>query len=329
MPALHGEKMGGVWFLCFTAFATCAWLPAQTPATPATPPPQTARQALIEMFLGKGADDFTKHLPDAARQALIRKGDTRETSAALKISTIGRELVAQGGHIETFDAGPNLLISEQVHGGEKIEVAVEHDTLMGEDDEIELSFHSYKNGLLQTLPVVPRLIFTLRQEKEIWRLTEITAAAHVPLTDPDYLKMLRKEQDEANESQVKTRMNMIVTAENSYVGKHPDRGYSCTLATLFAPEPGAAPGEGFYDPGQGSEEYNGYRFKLYGCEGTPASKYRVTAAPSDPDSDMHSFCVDESGSLKFVTSGKSGSCFSRGQKVDQAASAPESEGLYV
>lgn len=317
--------MGRVCFLCFIAFATCAWLPAQTPAIPATPPPQTARQALIEMFLGKGPDDFTKHLPEAARQALIHKGDTPETSAALKASTIGRELVAQGGHIETFDAGPNLLISEQPQGREKIEVTVEHDSLMGEDDEIELSFHSYKNGLPQTLPVVPRLIFTLRQEKEIWRLTEITAAAHVPLTDPDYLKMLRKKQDDANDSQIVARMNMIVVAENNYTSKHPDRGYSCTLTTLFAPDPGAAAEEGFYDPGQTSEEYNGYRFKLAQCEGTPASKYRVTAAPSDPDSEMKTFCADESGTLKFVTSGKSGSCFSRGQKVDQAAAATPSE----
>jgi hypothetical protein len=317
--------MRRVWFLCFIAFATCAWLPAQAPAIPATPPPQTARQALIEMFLGKGPDDFAKHLPETARQALIRKGDTPETSAVLKVSMIGRELVAQGGHVETFDVGPNLLITEKPQAHEKVEVTVEHDSLMGEDDEIELSFHWYKEGQPQTLPVLPRLIFTLKQEKEIWRLTEITAAAHVPLTDPDYLKMLRTKQDEENESQIQARMNMIVVAENNYTSKHPDRGYSCALATLFAPEPGAAPGEGFYDPGQGSEEYNGYRFKLYGCEGTPASKYRLTAAPIDPNSDMKAFCADESGTLKFVTAGKSGSCFSRGQKVGQAAPAAAAE----
>ena len=317
--------MGRIWFLCFIAFAGRASLPAQTPAIPATPPPQTARQALIEMFLGKGTDDFTRHLPEAARQALIHKGDTPETSAALKISTMGRELVAQGGHVETFDVGPNLLISEQPQGREKIEVAVEHDSLMGEEDEIELSFRWYKNGEAQTLPVVPRLIFTMKQEKEVWRLAQITAAAHVPLTDPDYLKMLRKEQDEANESQIQGRMNMIVVAENNYTGKHPDQGYNCTLATLFAPDPGAEPGQGFYDPGQGSEEYNGYRFKLYGCEGTPASKYRLTAAPTDPDSETKTFCADESGTLKFMTAGKAGSCFSRGQKVGQSSPAPAAE----
>ncbi len=276
------------------------------------------------MFLGKGANDFTKHLPDAVRQALIHKGDTPETSAALKISTIGRELAAQGGQIETFEAGPNLLISEQPQGQERIEVAVERDSLIGEDDEIELSFRWYKKGEPQTLPVVPRLIFTLRQEKEVWRLTEITALAHVPLTDPDYLKMLRTEQDEANESQIKARMNIIGVAETSYAGKHPDQGYSCTLATLFAPDPADA-AAGFYDPGQGSEEYNGYRFTLSGCEGATASKYRLMAAPTDADSGRKAFCADESGTLKFMPAGKAGSCFSRGQKVDQGPPAPAVE----
>ena len=48
---------------------------------PTPPPPQSARQALIEMFMGKGSDDFAKHLPEAARQTLIRKGETPEGSS--------------------------------------------------------------------------------------------------------------------------------------------------------------------------------------------------------------------------------------------------------
>ena len=120
-------------------------------------------------------------------------------------------MVAQGEHIETFDAGPTLLITTQNEGHERIEVAVEHDSLLGEEDEIELSIHYYKDGQLQTLPVVPRLTFTFKQEKEIWRLNEVTAAAHVPLTDPDYLKGLRKEQDEANETAAQNRVSIIAS----------------------------------------------------------------------------------------------------------------------
>jgi hypothetical protein len=313
--------MRRIGFILCVALASGNSLFAQTPAGPATPPPQSARQALIEMFLGKGTDDFVKHLPEAARQALIRKGETPETSVALRISAIGRQMVAQGEHIETFDAGPNLLVSEQRDGHERIEVAVEHDSLTGEDDEIELSIRSYKDGQLESLPVVPRLIFTLQQEKDVWKLTEITVAAHVPLTDPDYLKSLRQLQNESNQSQAQTRVSIIAAAETGYATKHPDRGYTCGLATLFAQDSAATPGEGggFFDPGQANEEWNGYRFALAGCTGTPASKYRVTAVPIDPESDMKAYCADESGTVKSVPAAKSSSCFSRGQAATKEA----------
>lgn len=284
---------------------------------PTPPPPQTARQALIEMVTGKGADDFAKHLPDAARQALIHPGDSEETSMVLRMSTIGRQVAAQGEHIETFDVGPNILVSEENNGHEKVEIAVEHDNLLGEEEEIELSVHFFKDGQEQPLPVVPRLIFTLKQEKETWRLTEVTAAAHVPLTDPDYLKGLRKQQNESNESAAQNRVTVIALAEKGYAARHPDRGYTCTLATLLASEPRVTPGEGgfVYDPGQGQEEWSGYRITLSRCDGTPASKYRITAVPTDPDSETKTFCADESGNLKFVIGGKSSTCLTRGQGV--------------
>ena len=78
-------------------------------AQDSTPPPrQSARQALSEMFMAKGSDDFTKHLPDEAHNALIRKGETAETSSVLRVAAIGLEVAAQGGPIETFDSGPNI-----------------------------------------------------------------------------------------------------------------------------------------------------------------------------------------------------------------------------
>src|ERR1700758_3399073 len=45
----------------------------------ATSQPQSPRQALIEMFTGKGENDFTKHLPSATLAALVRKGETPDT----------------------------------------------------------------------------------------------------------------------------------------------------------------------------------------------------------------------------------------------------------
>jgi hypothetical protein len=269
------------------------------------------------MFMGKGEDHFTKHLPEDARRTLIRKGETPETSTILKISTIGPQMLMQGEHIETFETGPTLLVNEQNNHREKIEVDVERDSLIGDNDEIELSVHYYKDGQLQSLPIVPQLVFTLTQEKEVWRLIEITAAAHVPLTNPDYLKGLRQQQDEATEGQVKARIAVIAGAETSYVSKHPDLGYTCSLQNLFARDPGADPGESaaFYDPGQGNDEWNGFRFTLAGCDGNPPSKYHITAMPTASDTGMRTFCSDESGSVKFVVE-KPSSCLTRGKPAN-------------
>lgn len=303
------------------SFATGAALPAQTSTPTPQPPPQSARQALIEMFMGKGDNDFAKHLPEDARHALIRKGESPETNTILRISTIGRQLAAQGEHLEMFDTGSTLLLSEQNDHRERIEVNVERDSLIGEDDEIELSVQYYKDGQLQSLPIVPRLIFSFRQEKEIWRLIEVTAAAHVPLTDPDYLKGLRKQQDESNEAQAKMRLTLIAGAEAGYVAKHPDMGYNCSLESLFAQDPAAAPGEnnGPFDPAQGNSEWNGYRFALTGCEGNPPAKFQVSAVPTDPDAGLKTFCDDQSGTMKFVMGEKISTCFGRGKPVNSDA----------
>ena len=300
----------------FMAVTGSTWLPSQTSIT--SPPPQTARQALIEMFLGKGENDFVKHLPEEARRALVHKGDSQETNMVLRISAIGRQLVAQGEHIETFDTGSTLLVSEKNNGHEKFEITVERDNLMGDGDEIELSFRYYKDGQLQSLPVVPRFIFTFNQESDIWRLTEITAAAHIPLTDLDYLKGLRKDQDESNQAAAQNRVTTIAMAEHAYAARHPDRGYTCALDTLLTPEPGAMPGEAgaVYDPGQGNEEWSGYRFVISGCEGNPASKYRIMATPLDSDSGLKMFCADESGTIRSLSGTKSSGCLSRGEVVN-------------
>jgi hypothetical protein len=311
----------------FFLVGAASFLRAQT-AAPTPPPPQTARQALLEMFTGKGENAFTKHLPEATRQALMRKGDSPETSTLLRISMIGRQIAAQGEHLETFDVGPTLLatVPNEAQGNEKFEVIVEHDSLLGEADEIELSINYYKNGELQSLPVVPRLIFTFKQEKEqekeIWKLIEATAAVHVPLTDPDYLKGLRKQQDESNEAAAQNRVTMLNMAEKGYATRHPDRGYTCTLATLSTPDPDATPGEVMYDPGQGNAEWSGYHFEIAGCDGSPAPKFRITAVPVDPDANTKMFCADESGTVKSLAGTNASTCFTRGEAANNGSAPP-------
>lgn len=304
------ERMRRIWIGLIIAVAASTSLPSQT----ATAPEQSARQALIEMFLGKGENDFTRHLPDAARAALLHKGDTPETSLLFRVSGALRGMATQGDNVETFETGPNILVSESTSNHERVEIAVEHDSFSGEEDEIELSVHPYKNGEPEALPVIPRLTFTLKKEKGVWRVTELTIAAHVPLEDPDYLKGLRKQQDQVNESAAQARINMIAQMETSYAANHPDTGYVCTLGTLYpaAEEPtGSSP--------LAEEPTNGYRFSMTGCSGKPATKYRLTAIPIDPDSEMKAFCLDQSGTLKSIAASDSSTCFSQGKIVTVAA----------
>jgi len=309
--------MRHVWIAPLAALAGSFSLAVQD----APPPEQSARQALIEMFTGKGENDFIKHLPDPARAALVHKGETPETSMLLRISGALRGLAGQGEKLETFDTGPNILVTENTHGNERVEIAVEHDSFTGDEDEIELSVHPYKNGEPEALPVVPRLIFTLKQEQDIWRVTEVTVAVHVPLEDPDYLKGLRKQQDEVNESATQMRVNMIAQMEANYAANHADIGYVCNLGTLY-PNPS---GEASATTPLTNDESNGYRFTLAGCSGKPATKYRLTAVPVDSESEMKSFCVDESGSVKSVPADDSKNCFSQGKVLTVITVPPTPE----
>jgi hypothetical protein len=304
--------------ICFVLLvAIAANFSSQAQTLTPSQPPQTARQALIEMFMGKSPDAFAKHLPEVASRALIRKGENSGNSVVQKISMIGQQLAAQG-HVETFDVGPTLLLAEQDESKEKVktEVIVERDNLMGENEDIELSIHVYRDGQPEFLPVIPSLIFSMTQEKEVWRLTEATLALHAPLTDPTYLKGVRKKEDEANENIASARVSMIASAEVSYLSRHPDRGYSCSLTDLFGKEDAAATGNQpapDYAPTFAGDESSGYHFSLSGCDGNPASKFQVTAVPTESDSGMKAFCADESGTVRFDPKGKGDSCLSRGQ----------------
>ena len=121
--------------------------------------------------------------------------------------------------------------------------------------------------------------------------------------------------------QAQIRAGGITAAEVAYAAKHPDRGYACTLSTLSAPDPAAEGGGASYSPDVANEESNGYRFTISGCDGTPASKYRVSAVPADSDATLKTFCADESGILKFVIGGKVSTCFVQGQPVNTGVAA--------
>jgi hypothetical protein len=287
-------------------------LPGQTVTQP---PPQNARQALLEMFLSKDPAKLEKHLPNAVRQTLTRRGDNSATSLVGRIAAVGQELQALSEHLETFETGPTLLISDNRNGRDKIEVTVERDDLVGEEDQIELSIHPYKDGQPDAWPVVPRLVFSMKQEKEIWKLSEVTLLVHAPLTDPDYLKNIRKLLNEEDEHRAMMSVNALVVAEAAYADGHPTRGYSCSLTDLSSKDDQG--GYSLVSPELASGQANGYVFSITGCDGPPATKFRVGAVPADADAGMRTFCIDQSGgALRFSTDGSAKTCLRSGQPVE-------------
>ena len=105
--------------------------------------PQTARQALMEMFFSKEPGTFLKHLPAATRATLEKSG---ALTALQQYSSLAGQYQTQGRTLQTFETGSVLLASYDSKTGQKVEIVVDNDSLQGAQDVIELSFHTYKDN---------------------------------------------------------------------------------------------------------------------------------------------------------------------------------------
>ena len=310
----------------------------------AQPAPQTARQALLEMFFSKTPGTFEKHLPQATQAALRKAGTASGASMLTGFSAITSQLTASGQQLQTFEAGPTLMMIENPQAHTKFEIIVESDDLRGDEDAIALSFHGSKDGETQTAGAKFGLTFTMKQESGSWRLNEVSATVGVSLTDPEFLKAITAKLQpattsvgitegpavgsspltvtrpmvSANESAAAAAVRTLNTAEVTYAASFPQHGFTCTLSDLGGMGGGSGPTEHqamLIDPRLASGKKSGYVFALSGCDGTPAAKYNVTAAPADPGSGTRAFCSDESAVIRFSPDGKANSCLSVGKPL--------------
>jgi TonB family protein len=267
--------------------------------------PQTARQALIEMFFGTSPNHLEKHLSDSTRNTFKRMSGEGGMSMLDEFSMFANMTKAGGMKFETFDSGPTLLQAEQVEQNEKTEITVEADDLSGDEDEIELTLHITKEGNEQPLPFIPHFTFIMKTEADIWRLNEIRAEVRVPLADPNFLKNIERQNGKQNEQGAQLGMRVIIGAQNSY---HQTRGtYACNLAGLM----GKGQNNGsFADLSTG--KHGGYVYAISGCD---AHQYKVVAEPEINDSSQRAFCADESGTMRAASDGKATTCLSSGEAV--------------
>jgi len=300
--------------------------------------PQTARQALLEMFFSKTSGTFAKHLPAVTLAALEKSGALANLQ---QYSLLAGQLQTQGTNFQTFETGSVLLSGEDPKTRQKVEITVENDALRRERDDIELSFQTYKNGEAQRTPFMPRMTFTMKQEARVWKLNEISVTIRLPLADPDLLKAMTenmKARETANvtvtpvsvtpqtqsstssagsDAQVLAAMSTILTAEITYATSYPRVGFSCTLSDLdgFG---GGEPNEHqamLINSGLASGKKYGFVFTLSSCGGPPATSFHLSAAPNANTFGRKAFCADQSGTIRSSDDGNLAHCFTSGTVV--------------
>lgn len=278
--------------------------------------PQSARQALLEMLFSKTPGTFAKHLPAITRAALDKSGATANLQ---QLSLLMSQMQTQGQDFQTFEAGSMLLSIENLKTRQKIEINVENDTLRADQDDIEVSFHVYKDGQAQHTPYMPQMTFSMKKEAQLWTLNEISLTVHVPLADPDLLKAFTENlaaqshsqtaftphseapaQFAGSDTQVLAAIRMILTAEATYAATYRTVGYTCTLSNLdgFG---GGEPNEHqamLISSGLASGKKYGFVFSLSECAGTPATNFRLIATPNANAFGRKTFCSDQTGVIR-------------------------------
>jgi hypothetical protein len=272
------------------------------------PPPQTARQAVLEMLLSKDPKAFQKHIPENA-QEIFKKTDSGLLPLLMEqVSNFQLHGPLEAKHMETFDVGPLLLVSESSvgHQQERVEVVVERDDLSGDEDQIELSLRVYDDGVIHRMPVVPGLTLDMKEEKDVWRLSQITVAIKVPLTDTDYVKGIaddmHKTRQRMAEFQTVSSLQQLKAGEIARQ-KNSSSGYVCNLADLSNPGPG----------GRG-ESAPDYTYKIADCS---SSGFHIIAEPAKDSASRRAFCIDEAGPVRFADDGKGSTCVSSGRPLSE------------
>ena len=290
-----------------------------------TAAPETARQALLEMFFSKEPGSFVKHLPVATRTALEQSGAMANLQS---YSLLMSQMQTQKQNFQTFETGSVLLSGEDPKTGQKVEIMVEKDVVRGDRDDIALSFLIYKEGQPQRTPYMPEIIFSMKQESQIWKLNEISLTIHLPLADPDLLKTFTegmKKQAAASaavaqrtettpnagsDPMIQAAMRTILTAETTYAATYPAVGYTCSLSDLDGFGGGGRNEHQamLINSGLASGRRYGYVFTLSGCGRSPATSFHLTAVPSVNTVGRKTFCADQSGLIGSAMDGNPAMC---------------------
>jgi hypothetical protein len=318
--------------LLFSAITISA-LSAQQ-KTPASPP-QTARQALIEMITG-GSEGVKRHLTVEMQKTLEASGkDSADEFDVLS------QIKSAGADFQVFETGQVLLSAADPKSNEKMEVHVENDDLSGDTDNIDLSFHQFRDGVEQEIPftgLLSRFTVGLKRQANIWRLNELSINLKVPLGDPKLLEKAgsnmpgmfggkiglgtsaSSKRGTPRELPMEQAITMVAFAEGIYATQHPETGFTCALSDL-----GKFNLLNLDERIFKGEAYKGYKFSLSGCQGKPAETFHVVAEPVSLAGGAKAYCTDATRNVRTSDDGSGSTCLMAG-KLSRPS---ETEGVGV
>lgn len=293
---------------------------SQAPAAP----PQTPRQALIEMISG-GQEGAMKHLTVEMQKSL--QGDGK-SNAASQLAAFDQIRAASSG-FQVFESGEVLISANDPKNNEKFEVHVDSDDLSGDTDNMDISFHQFRDGVEQDIPytaMLSRFTVGMKRQANIWRLNEISVDIKVPLGDPKLLEKFGSgigpgmfgakvggvsasgKPEKPRDMAPREAVMMLGFAESQFARTHPEIGFTCTLPDL------AKPNMFNLDPHIFSgEPYQGYKFSLSGCQDKPSGSFHLVAEPVSPTGKAKAFCTDATNNVRSSDDGLGSSCLTSGK----------------
>ena len=330
------------------AIASFAIIPALNAQQPQSKPPQTAREALIEMFTGKV--DLSKHLT-----VEVQKEFQNKSSSGFAF-TPGAMLAGfrsqAGSRLKTFEAGPILFSSTDPRTHERTEVRVDSDDLNADEDTLQLSIHQFRDEkeIATAFQFISQISVGMKKQENIWRLNEIGVVAKVPVGDPALFRQLNEEMKtsgtdvavsggdglhayaalsspEASQIpklDIQATISLVSMQEQIYAGQHPERGFICSLPELLA-DSNQLQGFGL-DSQVKSGIWNGYRINISGCQDIPSGSYQITAEPLSPSAGNKAFCTDATHNIRVSDDGRGTTCLTAG-KVPKNFPQPRTEVL--
>ncbi|HEX7284936.1 MAG TPA: hypothetical protein VF532_02075 [Candidatus Angelobacter sp.] len=322
--------------LLVSSFAFCIFAGGLS-AQPKTVPSQSPRQALVEMFSGS-EEKVRKHLTLEVQNKLAEL--MRDYPAGTDPLRALTQAGAQGTQkFDAFDLGPILFALNDSAHHTRMEAHIDSDELAGEEDNISISLHSYRNGVEQEMPLGVGLLLNLKLQEGTWRLNAVTFRAKIPLGDPrildqswlnpQVLGLATLSSLPAGAGNAATpvpqapmmtplrAVRLISLAETAYALQHPDQGYTCGIGNLVNVGKGMDDGAvyKFMDPEFAAGVYNGYRFVLSGCQGNPVRSFQVAAEPLTGRG--KAYCSDDRRNLRTSDDGKASTCLAQGKMARQ------------